>query len=645
MWGNTFPTRGISGRIDAMTWMPSGPYGMLYFSVREAQLGGACIYRYAIEFYGSDYSYNLRAADPVIVATGECNQDKNFFVSDMTSLSGGVFVVSSPDGVVMRCDGTPLSYWNASTALSSSSVATGLLSVDSGTAAEGGGSNVLIVVAPNVYTQPQGLLLSIGWWMQIELVNMVATAPSPGSSVVWRGDALLVYQHTSTDLEWTTYAGAEVCPLDMHYYVGTSPNGACTSVQCVRAEPCGINSYRAAGASGCSCLPGYFLGGNNNNGACVSCFSAQYPAYCPGGTAGALSCPDHSSPDLSSLYYAGGSGGIEEGGPISVDECLCNTGYYLFAGTCFPCPSNQWCPFNGTTSPVACASGGLTIGSGMSNPLFCFCPSRTYGINCLPCDDSMDCSLPVSEPKMLAAIAVYALGPTWASDLLGECVSPLLIYTVPRKHGNAILSDSGGLLIWSWVLVMTTGRQHQQDINLQVYNLSQCLSQYGFSNVQLQLLGQPRLAVEEKQAISCGGRHWEWNGLDGGASGCTCVGGFELVSTSSLGKQCFPCMNGTVRARRSPSASCTECTGDFEIAPSMGMEACACISGYQKQITGSSSSACVPDPNQIEDSMASSLGIPWWSGQSGTILLVGIAVAVGSGLFCFTLCFAFVSST
>lgn len=88
-----------------------------------------------------------------------------------------------------------------------------------------------------------------------------------------------------------------------------------------------------------------------------------------------------------------------------------------------------------------------------------------------------------------------------------------------------------------------------------------------------------------------------------------------------LDTHCFPCLNGTVRERRSAFKTCTPCTEPYTHAPFLGMSACICIDGYSLV-----TDACVPTSL---DSF-----YPWWHANSPLIPSV-MAALVGTFVIVF----------
>jgi len=362
---------------------------------------------------------------------------------------------------------------------------------------------------------------------------------------------------------------------------------ACQQMQCIKSEPCGPFSVRGVGAAfSCGCIPGYYY--DNSNQACQPCsasilqtYYSSYYFYCPGGELQPQACPEHSITISNVAAFK--------------EECFCIPGFFHFAGVCMQCPTSLWCPWNGTTAPVPCIQGGITLSGGASSPLDCICPSRTYGLLCEPCDDSMDCSVPINPIPFFMAVRLGGWGGVWGVEAANACLqsafgrSQFILYSTQGASSAGFLVDvsqSTNSLAWSWVAVvpvLTAMMSH-----IWTDNITACMSD-SFVHFYFVVL-DPSRPLLLKQGASCRGRHWEWNGLDGGASGCTCVAGYEEVPATAWGTQCFPCLNGTVRPRRSKNGCepCEEGAGNSLafLAPFLGMSSCICPEGMSLGLDG-----------------------------------------------------------
>lgn len=399
------------------------------------------------------------------------------------------------------------------------------------------------------------VLYADGRWRQLDLVNRLLSAPAlNGETLAWRaGGALVVHGRNRIQ----TIPSVLACPLDQIAVLNE-----CSALPCIRAEPCGPHSARRPGDARCHCVPGFYL----DAGGCAVCTDDH---HCPGDSA-PIRCPDHSR---------------SRGGAA----CACEPGYYGFGGACLACPTNHFCPFGGV--PVPCHGGGETNGGGAASPLDCICPPRTHGIRCEPCDDNQDCSLPLSRQPVLMASVLTARAPDSDKELiLRQCV-------VEQHADNIIYAAGDG----GWVLLSSVNPWDKT-------NATGCLAAHGFADIATGYLGAPRAAIGVKQAVRCAGVAQEW--WEG--KGCGCIAGYEALATARWGTQCFPCLNGTARARYAMSG-CAPCP-DGEIAPWMGMSACICAGGWD-----AASATCVGQPE-------AGLALP-----SPTLLIVASTV-LGVGL-------------
>ena len=516
---------------------------------------GESIKQYNVNFYSKSIDVDQRADDPVV--------DVASFGAFDIAWCGGALYTATSQGVVRHFDGAPIANLSAMSLL----------------CAPGGG--------PLIITTADGR------WLQADLVNRVTSAPPLyGDAIAWRADGTMVVYRRGGEVR--TLVGAMPCPLDQFSPLGSN---ACISVQCIRSEPCGPNSAREAGDEACMCAPGFFMSGK----ACVPCTPQNY--YCSGGRA--AQCPENSAT-------------IATTAASSVADCLCIRGFYRYADSlCLPCPSNQWCPFDGTVAPVPCR--GSTNGGGMSSPIDCSCPPRTYGIECLPCDDDVDCSSPMVPQPQLLATGVVGWGPPDGGDIMGQCSDAAQwkrsIVTYSLRVPPYLLPGSGALR-WGWVVVSAPDDAAWSNVTL-------CLVSHGFLSLSIKALGPPRAAVGVNQAIKCTAFGQEWNGLTASQSQCGCIAGYEPLKTPSWGTQCFPCLNGTFRARRS-NGGCIACPTN-EAAPSMGMAQCVCQKGYERN---DNNGECVAAPNLSDPP-------PW------TSPMIVIGTAGGCGLMAFALAAAF----
>jgi len=244
-------------------------------------------------------------------------------------------------------------------------------------------------------------------------------------------------------------------------------------------------------------------------------------------------------------------------------------------------------------TPVPCyASGTTSTVGGSLSPLDCVCPDRTHGLLCEPCGDDEECVLigsPALKKKpsvpILSVLNIKGLGPIWGEDIVGNCMLEIyssgnfLIYSIIgidvlffQKKKLSTADD----LAWNWVLVL-------RDPTPETYsNISHCLTRHSFFIEEISVMGDPVEGNNLKISQSCGGRNWEWGGPS--LPTCVCVGGYEALMTVDWKIQCFPCLNGSVRARRT-AGGCVPCYGPNEHAPYLGMRECVCKPGFKRSST------------------------------------------------------------
>jgi hypothetical protein len=194
------------------------------------------------------------------------------------------------------------------------------------------------------------------------------------------------------------------------------------------------------------------------------------------------------------------------------------------------------------------------------------CPSRTHHFACTACDDRDICVQPV-WPRPTLSTLVWRNDPRVCLARFNEDGN-LLVYAV---RGVSPLATAA-----HWVSV------HRPLSAAELANASLCAQEY---TVVTNLA--PDATVSYVLPDRCEGRHLEWDG----EAGCACVGGYETVDTGLYGLRCLPCLNGTMRPRRSPGG-CIPClASSFQQAPYLGMTACTCMTGYQPDPV---TDACVP---------------------------------------------------
>ena len=581
LWGNTFPSIGSTLKISYLLLASSQPIlyvGLCNFDENYA----TSIARYPIEFYSSGTPDSQRKNDyPLQIIIPPSLDVKIQAMAE--ALDSLYIIVANIHGIFKL---TPTS---------------SMYQIDSGQWLDmkGDGSNILWLKQSN------------GGWIQMDLWNSFQSTFAMQVTTLSfdKQSSTLVTVINSTSLVY--YPSAMRCPTDSlvyHYDIEQS----CESMQCIFKAPCGPFSFRTPGSDTCSCQLGYYFSLNND---CMPCPSSY---FCPGTTTIPLPCPAHSFTTPGQLA-------------TQQSDCICLPGFYHLSSVqqCLPCPTNMWCPYNGTQAPVPCYAGGYTLVEGASSPLKCICPSRTFGLTCQPCDNSMDCVSIKTSTKNIIPYLTYSTvtgwGPVWGNELIGKCLS-LLATPTPQNiavidnifiiyplsiEGSSIISDNvPDMLQWSWAFVV----QNSIDNDFLRIQMTECLSIYG---MQEQSFGsfQTTQGVDLRVAMSLGGPEWEWSGQESNPR--TCIAGYEAVSTDTWGIKCFPCLNGTVRARLA-SGGCVPCQGVNEHAPYLGMSACVCIQGYQLSST----------TGQCEYMMSGS--IPWWYPElSNQAVVISLALFIG----------------
>ena len=644
-WGRDFPAYGLAGMSGALAWYPgaSGASGGALLLLRADD---GALFRYDIAFYPPATLLDARAVDyPLPAPLTHMHAPRASRLVAFLPPPGTytyVFAIGAAVGAAVgaaeervvetlmartACDAygacsstltTPLldALFLPSAADNSSVVPLRVL-----------GAQRLLLVARHADDGTGG-----GYLMQVDPWNAVRSAaegwraPLDGPATAWTVNAnTLVFVVLNATHGAASRAGIGLCDIDA--FASAASGGRCAPMPCTRAATCAPGSVRAHGAPDCGCAPGaHYVAGAG----CVQCPAG---VFCPGGTAPPSACPDNA------LTLADGAS--------SAADCLCAAGYYRIAATgeCALCPTSLWCPFNGTLAPIACV--GTTLGDGAVSPLACQCPPRTHGVACTPCDASMDCRTPRAQTVRLVALHIEGYGPLASGqDLAAACLDaalgseddgaansvlyPVLGATAASLARATAFPDSAQLMgWWAWVAVAAEGAAAEGgDL---ASNLSACLTAPGrFPYLDRVEVIDTNPAAVVRQALSCGGRHWEW---DDAAADCACVAGYELlVSDLDGAAHCMPCRNGTVRAKGLPGG-CVPCLADaFQEAPYMGMAACACRAGYAADpVTGACSAAAAAfgggapgwyAPASAEDTIA------LWAGVSGGAALFG-ALALG----------------
>ena len=634
-WGKYFVSTGTSRKIHAMTLSGDGTTLYLLLGDFDKEGGDSIVY-YNVIFYSPITLPHQRDSD--LLSEPITNSIPTSLIKDIAIGVRGIYALFADSRIALYSTSenvwTQLEWWIINNSGDNNNTVSQNLD-------EIANWDNLFEITHNllaVQSKTTGKLSFLELWnhMASSSDNFPFSHVSPyGLPTIWayrRSDINTLVALNGTHL-WVLN-GAAFCSIDTISY---SKGSSCVPVKCRYFEPCGPNSVRSLGASFCGCKPGFKLTPPkiiDGNVHCVACSSSLSESlYCPGGTSVALTCPLNS---LSRSLYAS-----------NVLDCQCQPGYYHFSSLCLPCPVNMWCPMNGTTTPIPCFARGSTKYEGALSPLSCICPPRTHGITCEPCGDDVECvSLAPSTQITLLSVYVNGWGPIWGQEIPSLCLFPLmggdtsayLIYymyeagdsTNTNFDSAMINSDT---LFWSWTLVIKMeGIITLPDAASIFGNITSCISVYGFRINTYNILdtksGQDlsTQGIILRETRTCGGYYWEWNGLES-QSDCTCIEGYEKLKTSKFSSsQCFPCMNGTVRPRRS-IYGCTACTGIYEHAPFLGMKKCTCIDGYVR----STLTELCEDRREIEPS--------WYPELSSPNIVIIIAFGIGgilmiTSIFC-----------
>jgi hypothetical protein len=630
-WGNNFVSTGTISKIHAMAL--SGDGATLFLLLGDFdEVGGNSIVYYRVTFYATTTPPHQRESDLLSAPIANYMPTSNALIRDIAIGVRGVYALFSDSRIACYSTSekvwTWLDWWIVNDNYSNNTVEPNpdeMVNWDS-----------LIEITYNllaVQSKTTGKLIFLELWNHMASDNFpFSNVLSHGLATIWahrHGDANLFVGLNSTHL-WVL-SGATFCSIDTISYAEGS---SCVPLKCRYYEPCGPNSVRSLEESYCGCRPGFKLTSSaqtvDGSVHCVPCSSGLGESlYCPGGTSAALTCPSNSFPK--SLLAS------------DILDCQCQPGYYHFAYSCLPCPVNMWCPMNGTTTPIPCFAGGSTTYEGAYSPLSCICPPRTHGLTCEPCEDDVECvSIPPGTQITLLSVYVNGWGPIWGQEIPSLCLFPLmggdtgayLIYPMyeagdsANANFNSISSDT---LFWSWTLVIKReGIITLPDAASIFGNITSCISIYGFRISEYNILdtksGQDlsTQGIILRETRTCGGYYWEWNGMET-QSDCTCIEGYEKLKTLKFASsQCFPCMNGTVRPRRS-IYGCTACTGAYEHAPFLGMKRCVCIDGYVRStLTGLCEDRRESEPSWYPELSSPKIVIIIVLGVGGLLMIMSI---------------------
>lgn len=389
--------------------------------------------------------------------------------------------------------------------------------------------------------------------------------------------------------EFITSQNNLLCPLDTVYYPIQSKLNRCEPMQCIKLKnSCGSNSIRLLGTTICICLPGYYR-------STTSCIICPANTYCP------------PSNDIAAPIPCG-TNAISQPGASSVSECLCKGGYYPFQPTmCLPCPLGFWC-LGGRTLPIPCINSGYTLIQGVSSPLSCICPARTHGPLCLPCTDQELCLVMKPQPQW-QAIRLIGEGPSTLRIHLCAINQP--IYSIPT---TGIIKQDPKNYSWGWIIVTLADDSFTKTIQ-------SCIEAQGLVLLEpVTVIAGPQTAAFMMYNAPCNINE-EWPGETGLLQKCTCIAGYTTKRSSRTGNDvCVPCLNGTIRPRRSPITSCIPCMDNNSHAPWLAMSHCICKSGFYFDFEKQN---CQPNPLSFLDNH-SALGSP----------ALMLSLSIISGLLC-----------
>jgi hypothetical protein len=413
----------------------------------------------------------------------------------------------------------------------------------------------------------------------------------------------------------------QLCQFNHVHFNDINFNDCQKSICSLSKESCGPNSFRNQVSGSCECDIGYVFSSfylskrilqdqlsffplmNKNplrDNICIACKSNH---FCPGKHLSefTFACPENS---FSSILAS------------SILDCHCFPGFFHLNGKCILCPTNMWCPFNGTVVPIPCNGiGSTTLYEGASNPLECSCDKRRFGIHCELCNEQSDCvtynqmsvsGISITIPQLFA-VHVQGWSGYLGSEIMNECVFSLnyadtqsiQIYPISNEDFFVFKSLQNesytffreALLLWNWIFILKGELLY---ISFQK-DLKYCMEHRGFifdhraehitDTTSFNLLASQR-AFNVRVERSCGNKYWEWNGDFSGLIGsCTCIAGYEPIKTIDWNLQCFPCINGTHRPRHF-NGGCIPCSGTNEEAPYLGMSECICKGGYLRHRDG-----------------------------------------------------------
>jgi len=373
---------------------------------------------------------------------------------------------------------------------------------------------------------------------------------------------------------------------------------------------------------------------------CGSC-SVQFSfknVYCPGGYSTEVECPRRSLAIASDYTMASSINdcfcepGFYKPFMNEIDWSL-----ELPVLVCLSCLRGTFCPFNGTTTSIPCHAKGTTDLSEQKDPRYCVCPHRTHSVSCVPCaEDEICVHLADNRANQknidLLYAKIYGFGSIASvNSLIDPCIWGLLKAKTEESYESAFCDQNHSTVYQYYAeanreehnlfvtYVLSSGYSlyvdKQASVHRQSYNLtsdsdnlllniflilkkplfhrimsstsnllSRCLAKTPsmFRPIEISFEAQYRLPDSDfKVRVKCGPFE-EWNGLFGEQEACACIEGYEWVYSFSS-QQCFPCLNGTYRSRRSSSVSCRYCDDpEREHAPYIGMSKCICKDGFER---------------------------------------------------------------
>jgi len=568
VWGKTMQAGFNTGLIWDLTGSAAAAVDTLYLL-----LNNGCVYAYTVQYYAPNTPQSTRADDP-LQSLSLCQPKLNN--APVLAVVGSTLYLPGHSQGPAQALYTPPSDTQR------------LLSV------EEGGAHWLVITTPTTSRKQQQQQVVDVWngvaWPLLLLDTVVVLEAYAWGLSAWSNASHL----------WLMPQTQAPCPLDTLRYPQTS---GCEPMHCIRLrDTCGPNSVRLLGTTTCLCSPGYY------RASMLACTRCPANAYCPGNTGAPLPC---------------GANAITQGeGASSVAECLCKDGYYPFQPTmCLPCPLGFWC-LGARTLPIPCIHGGTTELPGAKTPLECVCPPRTYGLTCTPCSDAELC-IAMDAPPELQAVRLLGWGP--ATLRISPCATNLPVYAITASSsssGEAANDNNTSMLTmataWAWLLVMRSETSLQE-------GLVACLRTQGFKLQGLTTIASLTQPRGLRTNVQCDpNSEWPGTAEEDTPKPCTCIAGYTRKRSLRTGTSlCVPCLNGTIRARRSPIETCVPCPGNHSHAPWLAMSHCVCQEGFYWDLDLED---CAPIP-QAAFLMVPPAAMVSLSVLSGLLCLLGFVLA------------------